>query len=156
MIMDAKIFERLVIEAQDTLYRVSMSMLKNEQNAQDCVHDAILKAYENIHKLRQEEYFKTWLVRILINECKQSLKKQKRESSLDVELPTISSRDNPYSNIEIGEAIDSLPQKIRLVVIMFYIEDYSIDDIKRVLNIPEGTVKSRLYKGRKILKELLK
>jgi len=156
MIMDAKIFERLVIEAQDTLYRVSMSMLKNEQNAQDCVHDAILKAYENIHKLRQEEYFKTWLVRILINECKQSLKKQKRESSLDVELPKISSRDNPYSNIEIGEAIDSLPQKIRLVVIMFYIEDYSIDDIKRVLNIPEGTVKSRLYKGRKILKELLK
>lgn len=156
MIMDAKIFERLVIEAQDTLYRVSMSMLKNEQNAQDCVHDAILKAYENIHKLRQEEYFKTWLVRILINECKQSLKKQKRESSLDVELPKISSRDNPYSNFEIGEAIDSLPQKIRLVVIMFYIEDYSIDDIKRVLNIPEGTVKSRLYKGRKILKELLK
>ena len=154
--MDANTFEHLVIESQDTLYRISMSMLKNEQQAQDCVHDAILKAYENIHKLREIEYFRTWLVRILINECKQSLRKQKRESCIDVEVSQLGERDNPYQSIEIGEAIDSLPQKIRLVVIMYYIEDYSVSEIKRTLNIPEGTVKSRLSKGRKILKELLK
>lgn len=155
--MDANKFEQLVRDAQDTMYRVSMSMLKNEHDALDCVQNAILKAYENSHKLRNEEYFKTWLVRILINECKRALKtKSRTELSGDLPLPEISSRDNPYLSLEIGQAINSLPQKIRLVVIMFYVEDYSIKEIKRVLNIPEGTVKSRLNKGRALLKENLK
>ncbi len=154
--MDINTFESLVLESKDTLYRVSMTMLKNEQNAFDCVSDAILKAYENLHKLKHEEYFKTWLIRILINECKRTLKKQNREVGLDERLPVISSRDNPYLSVEIGEAIDSLPEKIRLVIIMFYIEEYSIKEIKQVLNIPEGTVKSRLSKGRELLKEQLK
>ena len=154
--MDINTFESLVLESTDTLYRVSMSMLKNEHNASDCVSDAILKAYENLHKLKHEEYFKTWLIRILINECKKTLKKQTREVGLDERLPVVSSRDNPYLSVEIGEAIDSLPEKIRLVIIMFYIEQYSIKEIKLALNIPEGTVKSRLSKGRKLLKERLK
>ncbi len=154
--MDINTFEFLVCESKDTMYRVSMSILKNEQNALDCVSDAILKAYENLHKLRQEEYFNTWLIRILINECKRSLKKQNKEVPLEERLPAVSSRDNPYLSVEIGEAIDSLPEKIRLVVIMFYIEEYSIKEIKRVLNIPEGTVKSRLSKGRELLRIALK
>ena len=155
--VDANKFEQLVRKAQDTMYRVSMSMLKNEHDACDCVQNAILKAYENLHKLKHEEYFKTWLVRILINECKYTIKNKTRSEIVDnAKLPEISSRDNPYLSVEIGEAINSLPEKIRLVVIMFYVEDYSIKKIKRVLNIPEGTVKSRLNKGRAILKEKLK
>lgn len=155
--MDANKFEQLVRDAQDTMYRVSMSMLKNEHDALDCVQNAILKAYENRHKLRKEEYFRSWLVRILINECKQTLKTKSRTELLsDMQLPEISSRDNPYLSVEIGQAINSLPQKIRLVVIMFYVEDYSIKEIKRVINIPEGTVKSRLNKGRALLKEMLR
>ncbi len=154
--MNIKTFETLVCESKDTMYRVSMSMLKNEQNALDCVSDAILKAYENLSKLKNEKYFKTWLVRILINECKRSLKKQKRELSFDERLPIMSSQDNPYLSVEIGEVINSLPEKIRLVVIMFYIEEYSIKEIRKVLNIPEGTVKSRLSKGRELLRKALK
>ena len=76
--MDNKRFEELVIECTDTLYRVSMSMLRNEQDAQDAVHDAILNAYVNRHRLRHEEYFATWLIRILINECKKQLRQRKR------------------------------------------------------------------------------
>ena len=155
--MDANKFEQLVRDAQDTMYRVSMSMLKNEHDALDCVQNAILKAYENRHTLRKEAYFRSWLVRILINECKQTLKTKSRTELLsDMQLPEISSRDNPYLSVEIGQAINSLPQKIRLVVIMFYVEDYSIKEIKRVINIPEGTVKSRLNKGRALLKEMLR
>ena len=155
--MEVTKFEQIVRESQDTMYRISMSMLKNEHDAQDAVSEAILKAYENLHKLRREEYFKTWLIRILINECKKVLKKSSKTTLLENEkLPEISDRDNPYISIEIGDAIDSLPKKIRLGVIMFYVEDYSIKEIKRVLNIPEGTVKSRLNKGRTLLKEKLK
>lgn len=154
--MEVSKFEHLVRESQDTMYRISMSILKNEHDAQDAVSEAILKAYENLHKLRKEEYFKTWLIRILINECQKTLKKSHGITSLESEKsPEISDRNNPYISVEIGDAIDSLPQKIRLVVIMFYVEDYSIKDIKRVLNIPEGTVKSRLNKGRILLKEKL-
>ena len=153
--MEVKTFERLIFECEDTLYRVSMSLLKNEHDAQDAVHDAIIKAYENLHKLRREEFFKTWLVRITINECKRVLRQKSRfTDSCDV-IFDVSSRDNPYVSLEIGEAIDSLPQKIRLVMIMYYVEDYSIKEIKQVLNIPEGTVKSRLNKGRALLKEKL-
>ena len=70
-------------------------------------------------------------------------------------LPDIASRDNPYISVEIGEAIDTLPPKIRLTVILYYIEDYSVREIKEILHIPEGTVKSRLSKGRKLLKDQL-
>ena len=133
-----------------------MSMLKNEADAQDAVHDAILKAYEKLDALRNEEYFSTWLMRILINCCKKQLKHKKRYADVGDNLPDVASRDNPYLSVELGEAIDSLPPKIRITIILYYMEDYPIKDIKRILHIPEGTVNSRLNKGRLLLKQMLK
>lgn len=153
--MDNSKFERLVLESSDTLYRVSMSMLKNEADAQDAVHDAILTAYQKQNTLRREEFFKTWLVRILINVCNKQLRYNKRFKDIGDNLPDIASRDNPYTSVELGEAIDSLPEKIRLAVVLYYVEDYTIKEIHQALKIPEGTVKSRLNKGRKILREFL-
>ena len=155
MMIDNHSFEMLVTAHTDTIYRISMSMLKNEHDAQDAVHEAILLAYQNRDKLRQTEYFGTWFVRILINQCSKMLRSRKRYADIGDELPDIASRDNPYLSVEVGEAIDSLPEKIRLTVILFYIEDYSVKEIKEILHIPEGTVKSRLSKGRKLLKERL-
>ena len=153
--MDNNTFEKRVLENEDALYRISMAILKNECDAQDAMHDAILSAYANLHKLRNEEFFKTWLVRILINQCKKELKKRSRFTDIGNDLPDIRSRDNPYRSVEIGEALDRLPQKLRVAMILFYIEDYSIKEISRTLNIPEGTVKSRLNQGRKLLREWL-
>ena len=154
--MDNTMFEKLVLQNEQKLYRISMSMLKNEADAQDAVHDAILKAYKNLGSLKKEEYFSTWLVRILINCCNKQLKENSRRFDIGDNLPDVASRDNPYLSVELGEAIDSLPPKIRITVILYYIEDFSVKDIKRVLHIPEGTVKSRLSKGRALLKEMLK
>lgn len=154
--MDNTIFEKLVLQNEQKLYRISMSMLKNEADAQDAVHDAILKAYKNLNSLKKEEYFSTWLTRILINCCNRQLKENSRRSDIGDNLPDVASHDNPYISVELGEAIDSLPSKIRITVILYYIEDFSVKDIKRVLHIPEGTVKSRLSKGRALLKEMLK
>lgn len=152
--IDNHSFEMLVTAQTDTLYRVSMAMLKNEHDAQDAVHDAIMIAYQNRSKLRQEQYFGTWLTRILIRRCGKMLKARKRNVDIEA-LPDITSPDNPYISVEIGEAIDSLPEKIRLTVILFYIEDYSVLEINEILHIPEGTVKSRLSKGRKLLRKWL-
>ena len=153
--MDNKRFEELVAGCTDTLYRVSMSMLRNEQDAQDAVHDAILSAYVNRNRLRHEEYFATWLTRILINECKKLLRQRKRYADVGDEFPGAAARDDPYLSVEIGDAIDRLPEKIRLTVVLFYVEDYSIKEIKEILHIPEGTVKSRLNTGRRMLRERL-
>lgn len=153
--MDNHSFAMLVEAQTDTLYRVSMAMLRNEQDALDAVHDAILHAYENRQRLRQEEYFGTWLTRILINECHKQLRRRKRYVDPGDALSEVASRDNPYRSVEIGEAIDSLPEKIRLTVILFYVENYSVKEIKEIMQIPEGTVKSRLNKGRKMLRKVL-
>lgn len=153
--IDNHSFELLVTAQTDTLYRVSMAMLKNEHDAQDAVHDAILIAYQNRHKLRQEQFFGTWLTRILINACKKQIRQRARCADIGDAIPDIASRDNPYLSVEIGEAINSLPEKIRLTVILYYVEDYSVKEIKSILKIPEGTVKSRLNKGRALLKHYL-
>lgn len=153
--IDNHSFEMLVIAQTDTMYHISMSMLKNEHDAEDAVHDAILTAYQNRKKLRHEEYFGTWLIRILINRCNRILKQRKRSISIGEPLPDIAARDNPYLSVEIGDLIDSLPEKIRLTIILYYVEDYSVKEIKDILRIPEGTVKSRLNKGRNLLKTYL-
>ena len=153
--IDNHSFEMLVTAQTDTLYRVSMSMLKNEHDAQDAVHDAILAAYQKRSRLREDAYFGTWLTRILINECKRILRQRKRYADSGDILPAAASRDDPYVSVEIKEAIDSLPEKIRLAIVLFYVEDYSVEEISGILRIPEGTVKSRLSKGRKLLKAAL-
>ncbi len=153
--MDNTIFEKLVLQNEQKLYRISMSMLKNEADAQDAVHDAILKAYEKLGALRNEEYFSTWLMRILINCCNRQLKRKNRYADVGDNLPDVASRDNPYLSVEVGEALDSLPPKIRAAVLLFYVEDYTVGDVAKILRIPEGTVKSRLSKGREILRNKL-
>ena len=75
-------FAELVLESEKTLYRVSMSMLKNETDCEDAVQTAILSAYEKLDTLKNEEYFKTWLVRILINDCNRQLRTKNRIISL--------------------------------------------------------------------------
>ena len=142
-------FAELVLESEKTLYRVSMSMLKNETDCEDAVQTAILSAYEKLDTLKNEEYFKTWLVRILINACNRQLRTKKRVISLSeyTDTPAIShDRD-----IDVKMALERLPVKIRDVIVLYYMEDFSVKEISHILQIPGGTVKSRLSKGRKLL-----
>lgn len=148
--MNKEMFTNKVLDAETTLYRVSMSMLKNEKDCEDAVQDAILIAYERLSTLKKEEYFTTWLVRILINVCNKQIRIRKREFQSE-NVSIVSNIDN-YSNVEIKEIFEKLPVKIRTVLVLYYMEQFSVTEIKDVLNIPEGTVKSRLSKGRKLLK----
>lgn len=148
--MNKEMFTNKVLDAETTLYRVSMSMLKNEKDCEDAVQDAILIAYERLSTLKKEEYFTTWLVRILINVCNKQIRIRKREFQSE-NVSIVSNIDN-YSNVEIKEIFEKLPVKIRTVLVLYYMEQFSVTEIKDVLHIPEGTVKSRLSKGRKLLK----
>lgn len=152
--MDKKTFTENVLACEETLYRISMSMLKNEKDCEDAVQDTVLAAYSRLSTLKHEEYFKTWLVRILINNCKKQLKQRKRSIATE-EMPEQVS-DTTSENTEIRLALEKLNPKIRIVMVMRYIEGFSVKEIKTILKIPEGTVKSRLSKGRELLRIELK
>lgn len=149
-------FSQLVLESETTLYRVSMSMLRNESDCEDAVQTAILTAYEKLSSLKNEEYFRTWLVRILINVCNKQLKSRNKvismEDSSNIAEP---SSPSPAADTEVRIALEELPVKYREVIVLYYIEGFPVTDIKRILGIPEGTVKSRLSKGRELLREKL-
>lgn len=142
-------FTSLVLNCEETLYRISVSMLKNERDAEDATQTAILKAFEKISTLKDEKYFKTWLVRILINVCNKQLKEKSKYTCNDIDLNTLKSCDN---NFEVRVAVENLPLKIRQVVVLYYIEQFSTKEISSMLKIPKGTVLSRLSKGRELLK----
>ena len=145
-------FTRLVLESEETLYKVSMSMLRNEKDCEDAVQTAILTSYEKLNTLKNEEYFKTWIVRILINTCNKQLNSRKKIVDIkDYQNTTQTSNFSP-EELEVRLAVEKLPLKIRQVVVLYYTEGFSVKDIKSILKIPEGTVKSRLSKGRELLK----
>ena len=146
-------FSQKVLDSEQMLYRLSMSMLKNNADCEDAVQQTILTAYKKLSSLKNEEFFRTWITRILINECNKILKKRNRTAPIEV----IENRtdDTFIHNIEIKEAIISLSPKLRVVILMKYSEGFSITEISKALKIPEGTVKSRLSKGRELLKLIL-
>lgn len=152
--MNKEDFTSEILAYEQTMYRVSMSMLKNETDCQDVVQDTILTAYSKINTLKNEKFFKTWVIRILINKCNKILNNRKRNSySEDTYIEASSEKgESIQSTTEIRIALESLRPKIRIVMVMFYIEDFSVDEIHKVLRIPVGTVKSRLSQGRKQMK----
>lgn len=147
--MTKETFTELIIKSEETLYRISMSMLKNEKDCEDAVQTAILSAYEKIGTLRNEEYFSTWLVRILINVCNKQL--NSRNKVVDIkEYQGVSAYSQ--QEVEVRLAVESLPMKIRQVIVLYYMEQFSTKEISEILKIPKGTVLSRLAKGRELLK----
>ncbi|RDY22483.1 RNA polymerase sigma factor [Romboutsia maritimum] len=153
--MNKNTFIDKVLEAESTLYHVSKSILINEKDCEDAVQGAILKAYDKLNTLKEEQYFKTWLIRILINEC-YSLKRREHPTVSYEEFFAFTKDDDKEDYSELYLAIKKLPQRIRITIVLYYIEGYSVEEIKDILKVPSGTVKSRLSKGRKLLKRKLK
>ena len=147
-------FSILIKSYEKDLYKVAIAMTKNEDDALDCIQEAILQAYISIKDLRQDEYFKTWLIKILINKCNALLKKNKKILNLDVSI-TENDKVEQSEKLELKDSINNLDSDLKIIVILYYYEDMSIKDISESLNIPQGTIKSRLSRARSKLKEML-
>lgn len=150
--MDRNKFTDEVLQAETTLYRVAKSILIRESDCEDAVQETLLKAYMKLGTLREEKYFKTWLVRILINECYR-IKRTGAKIVPLYECEEISASDG--LNKELYNAVMKLKTPVRLAVVLHYIEGYNVSEVGRILKIPAGTVKSRLHAARKMLKEEL-
>lgn len=152
--MNKQEFTQRVLEAEPTLYRVARSIAVNERDCEDAVQEAILTAYDKLSSLREEKYFKTWLIRILINECYRVIKKRGSVVSFEEYMADKKAPEGDVDT-ELRDALMGLPQKIRMVVVLHYIEGYGVEEIGYMIKIPTGTVKSRLHKGRKLLRDAL-
>lgn len=133
------------------MYCVLRSMRLTDADAEDAVQEALLKAYRNLEGLREEKYFETWMIRILINEAKAILKRPQRlESELKDTIPYLPEGEN-----SVAAAIVMLPEKERLCLVLYSIEGYSVKEIAEITKSPLGTVKWRLKSARDKLKEIL-
>lgn len=157
---DKQAFINIIEEYKIALYKVIKAILQNEDDVCDAMQETLINIYENIHKLQNEKYFKTWATRIAINECYHIIRKQKINQDKIVKMQRESSAQEKESlNIEktdIEIAISKLDKDLRLVVVMYYYNNLKVSDIAKTLEIPAGTVKSRLSRARESLYESLK
>lgn len=148
--MDKEEFTRAVLEYESTLYRVAKSMLGSEADCADAAQNALLRAWEKQHTLRDTAYFKTWLTRILINECRAMLRQRARFVPLEEEAAE--GEIAPERDSGLYESVMGLDVKYRVPFVLYYIEGFRTREIASMLKLPEGTVKTRLRRAREILR----
>lgn len=150
---DTDAFIQLVEENKTALYKVAKSYLKNEEDVADAIQDTILSAFEHIGELKTVSYFKTWLTRILINHCTDIVRRQRRMVSMEeTEEPAGSLVESDY---EFYELLRELPEKDRIIFLLYYGEGFNTREISEILEWNENTVKSRLQRGRKKLERVV-
>ena len=135
-----------------SLYCIARSYLRCEADCENALQNALLHAWEKRNTLRNEQYFRTWLTRILINSCKETLRRQKREA-LTADFPEAAAPQG--SDPVLWEALRTLDEKYRVTLILHYRDGYGIREIASILRIPESTVKTRLSRARQQLKSTL-
>lgn len=150
--MDKQEFTARVLAMEGRLYRISRGLLAEEQDRLDAAQEAVIRAWQNLSRLRHEEFFETWLTRILINECRNIQRSRSRVLPLDAAPEQAAPAD---ADGELRRAVAALNVQLRLPVLLKYMEGYKTREIARILEIPEGTVKSRLRRARAELKRTL-
>lgn len=143
----------LILSSERQLYATAKTILINDQDCADAIQETIVKAFSKIQTLRNDKYAKTWLIRILINECYTFLRKSSRLVSLEEmneKAEIEADKKTDYS--DLYRAVNSLKEELRLPVILYYIEDFSIKEIAQILEITEGAVQKRLARARGKLK----
>lgn len=137
---------QLIIASEESMYHVAKTLLSSDADCADAIQEAIVKAFTNLHTLRQDSYAKTWLIRILINECYAFMRREKRIVSLEEYQYQEVAEQEDYS--DLYQAVRQLPQKIRICVTLYYLEGYSVKETAKILGISESAVKNRLARAR--------
>lgn len=143
--------EQIMYTHGNMLFRLSLAMLGNTGDAEDVVQETLIKYIEKEPKFESEEHKKSWLITVASNKCKDLIRSHKRHPEVDIEEWNSVTKDALDSGIV--EALMTLPEKFRLVLILYYVEEYRIEDIAKIIGKTKSAVKMRLQKGRKLLEE---
>lgn len=150
--MNREAFSRRIVAMLPVLHRIAWSQLPQTADREDAVQEAIRRAWEKRDRLREERYMQTWVIRILLNVCDTMRRRSGRLQPTDV-LPmqeAESIRDTP-----LLDALMQLEEKYRLPLQLRYVEEYSVAEVAQMLCLPQGTVKSRLSRGRDKLRAMI-
>ena len=144
-------FSHLAKKYMDTVFRLAFNYLKSQSEADDVTQEVLIKLYRTDKDFENEEHIKHWLIRVTINECKKAfLSPWKRIEPIEDYASTLS-----FTSPEHGElfyAVMDLPKKYRIPIFLYYYEDYSCEEISSFLGIANATVRTRLRRGRELLK----
>ncbi len=140
-------FAELMQAHMQQMYKVGRSLLRSDEDVADAVQDTILCCWEKIGQLKEGRYFRTWMMRILINKCNDILRARQRYVS-EEGMPEPAVFDRHFDNIEWNEALRTLDEKYRLVIMLYYVEGFKTGEISQLLDISESTVRTRLSRGR--------
>lgn len=148
-------FSAKILAMERSLYHVAKSLLRSDEDCADAIQNAILKAYGKLHTLKNEEYFKTWVTRIVINESYAILRTNKRLVSYEEYMrgeQTV--EEEEYS--PVFEEITKMKEKYRIPFVLHYVEGYTTAEIAKMLYLSESAVKTQLFRARNQLKTQLK
>ena len=144
----------LIMASEDAMYHVAKTLLYSDADCADAIQEAIVKAFSKLYTLKKDAYAKTWLMRILLNECYSVMRKEKRVVSLeDYRQEEKAEEQKDYS--DLYEAIYRLPEEMRLSVTLYYLEGYSVREIATMMETTESAVKNRLARARQRLRNEL-
>ena len=147
--LEERLFTQKLLESEQMLHRIACAFLRSESDRQDAMQETALKAWLHRNRLREERFFKTWITRIMINECRLIHRKARRMTVTD----TIPDQPVPDSNeLETRMMLEILPEKQRVPLILHYLEGFSLEEIAQVQNISVGIVKYRMHQARKALR----
>lgn len=152
---DKEAFARLIRAVQADMYRMARSLLDRDEDCADAMQEAVLKAYRGVGKLREPAFFRTWLFRILIHECRQLHRKHKRVSPADKLPEPEAAPFQPDLDLDVRDAVERLREPLRTLVRLHYFADLPLADISDMTGVPEGTLKSRLHRARRALAKRL-
>ncbi len=151
---DADAFVALIESSKQSMYKVAKGFFSNEDDVADAMADATLSAYEHLQELKHGTYFRTWLIRILINTCNQMLRERKRVTVVE-EVPEAHAENDEYSDVEFRELLSSCPEDCRIIMLLYYGERLNTREIAEVLDLNENTVRSKLRRTRTQLQQVL-
>lgn len=156
---DAEAFIALIEDSKDSLKRVAFAYLRNEEDIADAIQDTILDAFEHIASLKKPEFFRTWLVRILINNCTGIYRKNKKYVSFEHSPEEVggSMRQEETAHfgtdLEFLDLLGALPDDSRVIFQLYFGEQFTTAEIARLLKLNESTVKSRIHRGKEQLRK---
>ncbi len=156
IVMTKEEFCEKILEAEQAMYHTAYAILKNDSDCADAVQEAIFKAYKSLGRLKNPEYFKTWIIRILVNTCYSQLKSRRYTAESD-DIGNISepAAEDDYSKSELMLEIAALEEKYRVPLMLYYLDGFTTEEIARSLGITPAAVRKRISRARLMLRERL-
>ena len=155
IMMDEMEFERRVRACTQKLFRVCYAILPERADRDDAIQEALVKAWQKRGTLRNDSVFESWLIRIAMNECRNILRRRKRMPADELNENSSVAFDS-ITDLSLHDAIRNLDFRLRMPIVLHYMEGYTMEETAKLLRIPLGTAKHRLKQAKSILKEQLR